>query len=195
MNKLLRYADVELRSIGNELEGIQGYAAVFNQTTDLGWFTEEIAAEAFNETDLSDVILNYNHNDDIILAGTRNSSLQLQVRDTGLFFDASKIVDTMQGKDVKLLVKEGLITKASFAFSIADGGEEWNERNGKEHRIIRSISKLFDVSLVTFPAYSQTAVWSRANSDELAEKHKALMQRRKEQDRKMEEIFNGKNLI
>lgn len=195
MNKLLRYADIELRSVGNDLEGIQGYAAVFNQTTDLGWFTEEIAPEAFNNADLSDVILNYNHNDDIILAGTRNNSLLLQVRDSGLFFDASKIVDTMQGKDVKILVQEGLISKASFAFSIEDGGEEWSERNGKEHRIIRSISKLYDVSLVTFPAYSQTSVWSRANSDELAEKHKALMQRRLEQDKKMEELLNGKNLI
>lgn len=190
--RLLRYADISFED--NSEDRVEGIAAVFNQTTDLGWFTEEIAPEAFANADMSDVVLNLNHDDSILLAGTRNGSLQLQVRDNGLF-QSSKVIDTTQGQDVMKLVKSGLISKMSFAFSIAEDGEEWSTRNGKEHRIIRSISRLYDVSLVTFPAYSGTSVWSRANSDDLAEKHKALMQRRKEQDKKLEEILNGKNLI
>lgn len=191
--RLLRYADISFEN-NNEEDRVEGIAAVFNQTTDIGWFTEEIAPEAFDNADMSDVVLNFNHDDSILLAGTRNGSLELQVRNTGLF-QSSKIIDTTQGKDVMKLVKSGLISKMSFAFSIADGGEEWSQRNGKEHRIIRSISKLYDVSLVVFPAYDGTAAWSRANSDDLAEKHKALMQRRKDQDKKMEEILHGKNFI
>lgn len=191
-DKLLRFADISFQE--NEENRVEGIAAVFNQTTDLGWFTEEIAPEAFNNADMSDVVLNFNHDDSILLAGTRNGSLQLQVRDNGLF-QSSKVINTTQGEDVMKLVKAGLISKMSFAFSISEDGEEWSKRDGKEHRVIRSISKLYDVSLVTFPAYSGTEAWSRANSDELAEKHKALMQRRKEQDKKMEELLNGKNLI
>lgn len=189
MNKITRYADVELRMSQDEEKRVEGYAVVFNQSADLGWFSEEIDAHAFDQTDMSDVVLNFNHDDSLLLAGTRNGSLELQVRDGGLF-QSSKIVDTTQGRDVMKLVENGLISKMSFAFTIDDdGGEEWSERNGKEHRIIRKINRLFDVSLVTFPAYPQTSAWARGNSDELADKHKALMERRAEQDKKMEELL------
>ena len=190
--RLLRFADISFEE--NTEDRLEGIAAVFNQITNIGSFTEEIAPEAFNNADMSDVVLNFNHDDSVLLAGTRNGSLQLQVRDNGLF-QSSQVIDTMQGQDVMKLVRAGLISKMSFAFSIAEGGEEWSQRDGKEHRTITGISRLYDVSLVTFPAYSGTSVWSRANSDELAEKHKALMQKRKEQDKRMEEILNGKNLI
>lgn len=188
MNKLVRMANVELRDF--EEDGrVEGIAAVFNTPTDLGWFTEEIDRHAFDFADMSDVVLNFNHNDDYLLAGTRNGSLQLQVRDDGLF-QTSHIVDTSQGRDVKKLIREGLISKMSFAFVIdEDGGEEWVRNGDKEHRIIRKISKLFDVSLVTFPAYPTTSAWARSQSDELADKHKALMERRAEQDRRMAELF------
>lgn len=193
MNKITRYADIEMRSFEEEESRIEGVAAVFNQPTDLGWFTEEIDPHAFDNADMSDVVLNFNHNDDILLAGTRNGSLQLQVRDNGLY-QSSHIINTSQGEDVKKLVKSGLISKMSFSFVIDEnGGEEWSTRNGKEHRVVRKISRLFDVSLVTFPAYSQTSVWSRSNSDELAEKHKALMERRAAQDRKLAELLKENN--
>lgn len=190
MSKIRRFADVEFRDFGEE-NRVEGVAAVFNQRTDLGWFTEEIAPEAFDNTDMSDVVLNFNHNDDILLAGTRNGTLQLSVREDGLH-QSSSIIDTTQGKDVMKLLRSGLISKMSFAFSIADGGEEWTRDGDKEHRIIRSISKLYDVSLVTFAAYPTTSAWLRANTDELADKHKALMERRAEQDRRMKEILDGR---
>ena len=111
-DKLLRFADISFQE--NEENRVEGIAAVFNQITDLGWFTEEIAPEAFNNADMSDVVLNFNHDDSILLAGTRNGSLQLQVRDSGLF-QSSKVIDTTQGEDVMKLVKAGLISKMSFA--------------------------------------------------------------------------------
>ena len=197
MTKVTRYANVELRNVNNpqfiKEERVEGIAAVFEQEADLGWFTESIDRHAVDNADMSDVVLNFNHNDDILLAGTRNGSLSLQVTDNGLF-QSSHIVDTSQGRDVKKLVEEGLISKMSFSFVIDEnGGESWETRNGKEHRTIKSISRLYDVSLVTFPAYEGTSVWQRSNSDELADKHKALMERRAEQDRKLAELLKERN--
>lgn len=190
MNKITRVYDVELRSAETDSREVEGYAVVFNAETDLGWFTEEIDRDAFNQTDMSNVYLLFNHDENNVLAGTSNNSLKMNIDDRGLF-QTSNIVDTSIGEDVLKLVKKGLINKMSFAFTIANGGEEWIERDGKEHRIIRKIDKLFDVSLVTYPAYSQTSAYARSMTDELAEEHK----RRVEQSKKMERILsNGKSI-
>lgn len=190
MNKITRVYDAELRSKSEDNREVEGYAVVFNASTDLGWFTEEIDSRAFDNTDMSNVYLLFNHDENNVLAGTLNNSLKMSINETGLF-QSSEIINTSLGEDVLKLVKNGLINKMSFAFSIREGGEEWVERNGKEHRIIRDIDKLYDVSLVTYPAYAQTSAYARSNQvDELAEEHK----RRKEQDLKMERILsNGKN--
>lgn len=191
MKKITRTYDVEFRAKDDNSQNVEGYAVVFNSTTDLGWFTEEIDPHAFDNTDISDVYLLGNHDQNIVLAGTSNNTLELEVNDTGVY-QKSNIVDTTTGRDWFTLVKNGLIRKQSFAFTIADGGEEWVERNGKEHRIIRSIDKLYDVSLVTYPAYSSTSAFARSNEvDELAKEHK----RRMEQDERMKGILsNGKSI-
>lgn len=166
---------------------VEGIACVFNQPADLGWFIETIDRHAFDLCDMSDVVLNFNHNNDILLARTLNGSLVLSVDDRGLFQSAS-IVDTTDGEDVLKLVKNGLINKMSFAFTIAPDGERWETIDGKEHRTITKIDKLYDVSLVTFPAYSQTSAYAR--DDEKAKAHLEVL-RRIMQDEKMEEILNG----
>lgn len=187
MNKITRLYDVELRSKNEESREVEGYAVVFNTVTDLGWFTEEIDRNAFNETDMSNVYLLGNHDENIVLAGTSNNSLKWDIDEKGVY-QKSTLIDTSVGEDWLKLVKNGLINKQSFAFTIAEGGEEWTERDGKEHRIIRKIDRLYDFSLVTYPAYSATNV--RSATDELAEEHK----RRREQDKKLERILsNGKN--
>lgn len=191
MSKITRYADVELRASEDNEDVVEGLAIVYNRTADLGWFTEEISPSALNEAKVDDVVLNFNHNNDVILARTTNGSLVLDMRDDGVYM-TSKIVQTSQGKDVMKLVREGLISKMSFAFSVAErDGEKWEtDAQGKEHRTINKIDKLYDVSLVVSPAYPQTSAWARSDTDELAERHKALMERRAEQDRKLEEILN-----
>lgn len=191
MNKITRTYDVELREEQENSREVEGYAVVFNSTTDLGWFTEEIDAHAFDNTDMSNVYLLGNHDENIVLAGTSNNTLKLNINENGLYQRAN-VIDTSTGEDWLKLVKNGLINKQSFAFTIAEGGEEWLMIDGKEHRIIRSIEKLYDVSLVTYPAYNSTSAFARSNEvDELAKEHK----RRKEQDEKMERILsNGKSI-
>ena len=189
MKKINRVYDVELRSVDQESRQVEGYAVVFNASTDLGWFTEEIDRNAFDNTDMSNVYLLFNHDENNVLAGTSNGSLRMTIDEKGLR-QVSEIVDTTIGEDTLKLVKNGLINKMSFAFTIdEDGGEEWISDRGKEHRIIRKINKLYDVSLVTYPAYNQTSAFARSMTDELAEEHK----RRKEQSERMERILNGKN--
>lgn len=187
MNKLTRVMDATLKRSQGENK-VEGIACVFNREADLYWFDEEISPRAFDNADMSDVVLNFNHDNNLLLAGTRNGSLSLEVREDGLFQSAT-IVDTTQGRDVLKLVESGLISKMSFCFEIAPDGEEWTTRNGREHRLITAIERVYDVSLVTFPAYSDTSAWLSRSNDDLAEKHKALMERRAEQDRKMEELF------
>lgn len=187
MNKIERVYDVEFRASEHNDREVEGYAVVFNQPTDLGWFTEEIDPHAFDEADMSNVYLLGNHDENIVLAGTSNNSLKWDINENGIY-QRSSIVDTSVGEDWLKLVKKGLINKQSFAFTIAEGGEEWSERDGKDFRLIRKISKVFDFSLVTYPAYPSTNV--RCLTDELAEEHK----RRKEQSERMERILNGKGI-
>ena len=190
MNKITRAYDIELRSKNEESREVEGYAVVFNSTTDLGWFTEEIDEHAFDNADMSNVYLLGNHDENIVLAGTSNGSLKWEINENGLYQKAN-IIDTSVGEDWLKLVKNNLVNKQSFAFTIAQDGEEWTERNGKEHRIIRSIDKVYDLSLVVYPAYANTSAFARSNQvDELAKEHK----RRKEQNERLERILNnGKN--
>lgn len=190
MKKITRVYDVEMRSLNEESREVEGYAVVFSSITDLGWFTEEIDPHAFDEADMSNIYLLGNHDENIVLAGTSNNTLKWDIDEKGVF-QRSQIIDTSVGEDWLKLVKNGLINKQSFAFAIARDGEEWTERNGKEHRIIRKIDKMFDFSLVTYPAYSQTSAYARSQTDELAEEHR----RRREQDKKLERILNnGKSI-
>lgn len=192
MKKIVRYADVELRSLNDQEDNeVQGVPIVFNQEADMGWFQEQIDSRALDDAQIDDVVLNFNHNNDLVLARTTNGSLALDIRDDGVYM-TSKIVDTSQGRDVLKLVKENLITKMSFAFTIDErDGEKWEtDAQGREHRTILKIDRLYDVSLVTFPAYPQTSAGlARGMSDDLAESHRELMERRSAQDKKMEEIL------
>lgn len=188
-NKLTRVLNLQLRQFDNDSNDVEGVAAVFDREAEIGWFTEKIDRHAFDHTDMSDVVLNFNHDNSLLLAGTRNGSLQLQVTDEGLLQKAS-IIDTTQGRDVMKLVRSGLISSMSFAFSIAKGGEIWETRSdGREYRTITDIDRIYDVSLVTFPAYPQTSAWMRSG-DELAEQHKALMEKRAEQDKRLKELLH-----
>lgn len=191
MDKITRMADIQFRDNEQESRTIEGVACVFNQVADLGWFTEEIDRDAFKECDMSDVVLNFNHDNNLLLARTANKSLFLYLEDDGLHPRAT-IIDTSTGEDILKMVRNRLISKMSFAFTIGKNGEKWIEEGGKKpHRIITNIDRLFDVSLVTFPAYEQTSVSARS-TDKLAEKHKQYLERLQEQEEKMRGILNGK---
>jgi len=169
----------EMRSVNDEEMIVEGYAAVFNQETDMGWYTEVIDSEAFEQCDMKDCCLNYNHGQSKVLARTRNSSLELFVDSVGLKIRA-KLIDTTEGKDIYKSVKEGLLDKMSFAFTVKEAS--WDYEIDK--RRILQIDKLYDVSIVDIPAYDGTSVFAR-NKEEY-EKDKQNFYERKKLNLKLE---------
>lgn len=172
----------EVRAFENEESDemiVEGYAVVFNQITDLGWCKEVIDRNAFNGANMSDCVLKYNHNDGfLILARTRNKSLELTIDDHGLKIRA-KLIDTTQNKDIYKMVKEGLLDKMSFAFTVAE--RKWDYET--DTRTVLRISKLYDVSIVDVPAYDSTEVYAR--SKEEYEKEKQVYQEMKLEKEKL----------
>lgn len=158
-----------MRSVDDNEMTIEGYAAVFNQETDMGWYTEVIDSKAFDNCDMKDCCLNYNHGQSKALARTRNQSLELLVDSVGLKIKA-KIIDTTEGRDVYKSIKEGLFDKMSFAFTVKEAS--WDYETDK--RRILQIDKLYDVSVVDIPAYDGTSVFARSKEDYEEEKNKYL---------------------
>lgn len=163
----------ELRASEEDEMILEGYASVFEVETDLGWCKEVISRDAFNNCNMSDCVLKYNHNDNcLILARTRNKSLELTIDSKGLKVRA-KLIDTTQNRDIYKMIQAGLLDKMSFAFSVRK--QEWNYE--QDLRRITEIDQLFDVSVVDVPAYDSTEIYAR--SKESYEKEKQDYQERK----------------
>lgn len=147
---------------------IRGHAAVFNKLSeDLGGFRELLEPGAFRAALRSqpDVRLLYGHNGDSLfpLARTKSGTLELREDSTGLHVWA-KVAPTTFASDLRMAMQRGDVDQMSFAFSLADGGDDWAVTDdGTIVRTIRAdgINGLYDVSVVTYPAYSQTEVAMR----------------------------------
>lgn len=171
----------ELRATEPEADKmiVEGYAIVFDEPTDIGYI-EIIERGALNGCDMSDVCMKYNHEDTtLIMARTRNKSLQLSVDDHGLKVYA-ELIDTQSNRDIYKSIQAGLLDKMSFSFIVSDAN--WDTVDGQDIRRITGISKLFDVSVVDVPAYDQTEIYAR--SKEVAEEereafHKLKMEKEK----------------
>lgn len=153
-----------------EDNSIDGHAAVYRQTTNIGdWFYEVIEPGAFNNTDFDDVLLSVNHDlDKIPLARSRrnngNSTMQLSTDDIGLYVKAN--LDTENNAEAKSLysaVNRGDMNGMSFIFYVSE--ERWdNLDTDMPTRHILSISKVQEVSVVSFPAYEGTDINARDQS-------------------------------
>lgn len=166
---------------------LEGYAVVFNSPATYDGETEIIAPTAFDECDMSDVVLRYNHSDqNYTLARTRNGSLQLKVDDKGVFFHA-ELIPTSVNQDAYLMVKSGLLDKCSFAFG--DWVYEYDEK--KRITLVTKIGKLFDVALVDFPYYAETSVEARGleMTNNIAKEVKELRKQKLLEKLKREELL------
>lgn len=141
---------------------LEGRAVVFNSpevmfTDEDGIeYKEQVDRDAFKDAQMSDVILNMNHEGQA-LARTRNNTLQLELSEDGLEVTAD-MSKSRASRDAYEAVQNGLLDRMSFAFTVAE-----DEYDAKTHtRTIRKIDRLFDVSLVNFPAYEATSVSARS---------------------------------
>lgn len=168
MERIQRMYEFEIRAENNEENGnyITGCPIVYGKKTDLGYFDEIIEPGALDKCNLKDVRFLVNHNIDMIpLARSRNnnknSTMQLMVDKNGMEIRVN--LDTENNAEAKSLysaVKRGDLSGMSFMFIIGD--EEW-ENLDSDHptRHIISISDVFEVSAVTFPAYEDTEITAR----------------------------------
>lgn len=175
MEKRQLTTQIELRTLENESEVIEGYALKFDRWSEtLGYFypfREKLDPNCLESADMSNVVALFNHNQSQIL-GRSGVNLELEVDNIGLKFRI-KPTSTTVSKDLMENIRAGVINQCSFAFSIAneEDAEEWRESEnaGIYERIINKIDRLYDVSVVTTPAYSDTEAVVGARSKEKIE--------------------------
>ena len=166
--------EIRKKEDGNEPSFlVEGYASTFEEYVlfeqDGIQYKEKILPEAFDGTDFSDVVFLKDHMG-TVFARTKNGTLELSIDENGLLTrtDLSK---TSASRQMFEEIEAEMYTQMSFAFVVDD-----DEYNTTEHlRTIRHISKLYDVSAVSFPANPTTdiSVATRSRFDGFIEQEKA----------------------
>jgi HK97 family phage prohead protease len=157
---------------------IRGYGIVFNQRSKIltEWISEKQEWRSFFETispfafngilgNGFDTVLDVNHNFEEILARIASGTLTLTKDDKGIFYDFESPT-TSRGEDVLQMIKRGDYYESSFAFTIAEGGDEWvkDEETGLYLRTITKIETLYDMAICTYRgAYNNTSIENISN--------------------------------
>ena len=179
---------LEKREAEGESRKISGYAAVFEQKTKIGtWYEEQIARGAFDECDFSRCVLNFNHDDNNLLGRVSSGTLKLEIDEKGLRFEC-ELPDTTTANDILTLIRRGDIEGCSFAFVVRESYWEWlsdEDPAQLDQRTIMKISEVFDVSVVTHPAYEQTSVDARS-AEAAREQHREELRQEEEEKEKAE---------
>ncbi len=162
--RFLQGGKLKLRS--GATPGLAGYAAVFNDSYDSGWFIETIAPGAFRRAikEKQDVRCLFNHDANNLLGRTKSKTLTLAEDSIGLHFDCELNPDARIATEVHAMVNRGDLDGCSFAFTVRK--QSWfEEKDGGgniiQHRLIEDVD-LYDVGPVTYPAYEGTSVNARA---------------------------------
>jgi len=181
---------------------VTGYATTFNDPYELYSFSdgtyryvvhEQVDRDAFKETELSDVIMQYDH-EGRVFARTGNGTLALDPDDHGLHIRAN-LGGTEIGRQLFEEIEGGYTTKMSFGFRIGKDKREQTEERDEETgittvtvlRTILEISKLYDVSAVSLPANAATDISARNYSEgviaEITEEHRKREAREKQKQK------------
>lgn len=141
---------------------MMGYAAKFDMMSEpMFGFREQIAPGAFDGVLEDDVRALFNHDPNHVLGRTASGTLRLSVDQTGLKYEVD-LPDTQSSRDLQESMKRGDVSQSSFAFRVAPNGDTWDENDdGVLIRTITKFGKLYDVSPVTYPAYTDTEAGMR----------------------------------
>lgn len=178
---------------------VSGYATTFNEPYELFRMKigdtmyvvrEQVDRNAFAETDLSDVIMQYDH-EGRVFARTGNGTLELNPDEHGLRIQAN-LAGTEIGRQLFEEIEGGYTTKMSFGFRIGSDRreevEEQDETGGRKVDILRtilSISRLYDVSAVSLPANDATSISARAYCDGVIAECVEEFQKREDQRKRI----------
>lgn len=161
----------ENEEVPEERKVVTGYASTFNEPytlyEDEGWrFNEVVDARAFDNTDMSDVIMQYDH-EGRVFARMSNNTLTVIPNEKGLLIEAD-LGGTELGRQLFEEIRGGYTNKMSFGFTV-DGEEirDMKDADGKDLtvRTITSVRKLYDVSAVSLPANDATSISVRSLTD------------------------------
>lgn len=157
---------------------VEGYATTYEPyelyEIDGIKYYEQIDRNAFIGADMSDVIMQYDH-EGRVLARQSNGSLIVEPSDDGLFICAD-LSHSSASKDLYEDITSGLVTKMSWAFTVAEDEFDRDTRT----RIIKRVNKVYDVSAVSIPANADTLINARSFFDGVIEEEKQeLLERRK----------------
>lgn len=154
-----------IRSADGQTVNVRGYAAMWDQEADGLPFREVIKRGAFKRSldRGDDVFLLVNHDTDALPLARRSAGTLTLVEDeVGLLIDANLDLRSAAATDAAVALELGNADKMSFAFRVAEGGSTKSEDGVRELRAL----DLFEVSIVTWPAYSSTSVGLRSASDD-----------------------------
>ena len=179
-NMVLEIVSEENRDENNEERKlVAGYASTFNEPYMLYEdedvvFSETVDANAFNEADMSDVIMQYNH-EGRVFARISNNTLSVRPDEKGLFIEAD-LGGTEIGRELYDEIRGGYTDKMSFGFTVSrDRYDEETGTDGRQYivRTIEGIRKVYDVSAVSIPANDGTSISIRNLADGVIERVKA----------------------
>ena len=145
---------------------VEGYATTFDEPYDLYWLDENtvvkevVERKAFENTDLSDVIFQYDH-EGRVFARLSNDTMKLDIDDHGLKVTAD-LGGTEIGRNLYEEISKGYTNKMSFGFIVGEDEVTEREEDGKTiyTRYIQRVDKVFDVSAVSLPANNNTEIVS-----------------------------------
>ena len=197
------FNSIERRESENGEKIVEGYATTFNQPYELfrdAWggetyiFVEQVDANAFADTDMSDVIMQYNH-EGRVFARTNNGTLGLDADMKGLHIRAN-LGGTEIGRQLYEEIEGGYTDKMSFGFRVGKDKVDRTEERDNETglvtvtvlRTILEISKLYDVSAVSLPANDATSISARNFCDGVIEEIKKDYLEREKRERQKRKI-------
>lgn len=133
-----------------------------------GNYIEVIKRGALDHADISDVRLLYNHDMNKIPLARTPKTMHLEIGTAGLSIRAD-LPDTEDGRSVHTAVKRGDLSGMSFAFKVPKDGSQYNAKTNT--RTITKIEKVYECSVVAFPAYSETSVEARSQIENEQQAH------------------------
>ena len=184
----------ELRA-GGDSRKIEGRSIVFNSLSqDFGGWKEEISPDAISDEiiNASDILFLLNHSDSRGILGRKrkgSGSLSTEIREDGVYF-SFEAPQTSLGDELLEYLRRGDITQCSFAFTVDD--DDWKEQeDGTYIRTIKKFHKIYDMSAVYTPAYTDTEVKCARFAEIKAQEAEEAKRKMEEMERQKEKELNN----
>lgn len=163
----------QTRAEGDAPPQLSGYFVVFDQPYYIDDRMEEVVKPgAFDDADMDDVRALVDHLSHLVLGRTTANTLTFSIDDTGLFAAVDINEHDVDAMNLHARTQRGDVDQASFGFDESDV-RYVDLPDGRVRREIHGISKLWEISVCTFPAYEQTSVSARARVDQELRAHRA----------------------